>query len=489
MPNSTRPQTQTKMPNKDADDVLDFINSLPDTKSSPNPSGGRNSESNDEFKDFLDELSAHEKAAKGPTRSKLEPKKREDLKEGRRVLSGKLSPAPSRRIASTTVPESKTSRYTPEAESVGASAPTPTSPLAQGSKTASEQSNSNPSKTGEETVIDPLSSISLWWNNEGQSKVLSLWGSLASNASQLGESTFQLASNTSQQLSHQRHKFLAENHGLEAEQITHLTGKLNLILSTVSQQIKDGLIDKEDELLNVFLVYDWENTSDLDSLCARKFDSVMGQIEGGVRVTVSNFNHKHENLDPLQGASHYDLGLFYGKAIDGEKLCFANLESLIKDYLKIKESSESSKQEDAAESEDEIATSNIFIAIQPICVGQQPAPPNNDLDAPAASTAAAHEPASGPVFIEANNPTSFAFTLILKDITNNFTIVSKSQPFPLKWAAWLSGSHDDVDAVFSDEEGVSGVDPSEWVNEWVKNGLELSFAVLAQEYITRRMGI
>lgn len=471
------------MPNKDADDVLDFINSLPDTKS-PKPSGGRNSESNDEFKDFLDELSAHEKAAKGPTRSKLEPKKRDELKEGRRVLSGKLSPAPSRRIVSSSVPEPRANRFTPEAEVSGTPA-AQASPKVQDTQ-APAPSTATPAKDGlSETVIDPLSSISLWWNNEGLSKVLSLWGSLASNATQLGETTFQLASNTSQQLSHQRHKFLAENPGLEAEQITHLTGKLNLILSTVSQQIKDGLIDKEDELLNVFLVYDWENNSDLDSLCARKFDSVMGQIEGGVRVSVSNFNHKHENSESLD-ARHYDLGLFYGKAIDGEKLCFANLESLIKDYLKIKQSSDSENQ---GESEDEIATSNIFIAIQPICVGQQPTAPSADADPSTGSAASSHEPASGPVFIEANNSSSFAFTLILKDITNNLTIVSKSQPFPLRWATWLSGSHEDVDAVFADEDGVSGVDPSEWVSAWIKNGLELSFAVLAQEYITRRMGI
>lgn len=453
------------MPNEDTDDVLDFINSLPDSNTTPSTVLGRKSESNDEFKDFLDELSAHEKSTKGPIRSKLEPKKRDDLKDGRRVVSGKVSSASSRRIVSSAnSADPATPRAVPSSPvttATGSPAPVarPSAPSLPSEATATE----------EEATIDPIGSLSLWWTTEGSSKVLSLWGSLASNATQLGESTFQLASNTSQQISHQRHKFLAENPGLEAEQITHLTGKLNSILSTVSQQIKDGLIDKEDELLNIFLVYDWENIADLDNLCARKFDSVMDQIEGGVRVTVNNFNHKHEQAERSDGAQHYDLGMFYGKAIDGEKLCFANLESSIKDYVKI------TAEDKSDEKPDEIATSNIFIAIQPICIGQQ---------------SAEGESKSNPVFIEANNANSFAFTMILKDITNNITIVSKSQPFPLRWARWLAGSHDDVDAVFAGEDGEApGVDPSGWVNVWIKNGLELSFAVLAQEYITNRMGI
>ncbi|RKP28844.1 hypothetical protein METBISCDRAFT_28731 [Metschnikowia bicuspidata] len=78
------------MSNNDADDVLDFINSLPDPKSTPKAPGDAKVESNDDFKDFLDELSAHEKAGKGLTRSKLEPKKRDELMESRRPLSAKV---------------------------------------------------------------------------------------------------------------------------------------------------------------------------------------------------------------------------------------------------------------------------------------------------------------------------------------------------------------------------------------------------------------
>lgn len=432
------------MSTKDTEDVLDFINSLPDSKSGTPAPRTKKAESNDDFMDFLDELSAHEKASKaaGTSKGKFEPRKKED------------KPAKA-------------------AEPARAAAVAPAAPVA-------EETVETEAPKEEEGVIDPIASISSWWTTEGSSKVLSLWGLLTSNAHQLSEQTYQLASNTSQQLSHQRQKFLAENSGVaEPEQILHITSRLNLILTTMSQQIKDGLIDKEDELLNILLVYDLNNVDYLDSLCAQKFNKVMGQVEGGIKVTVNNFNHKHE----LRGGHYCDLGMFHGKAIDGEKLCFANLDSSIKDYVKITELEQQSehkgedeeKSEAQSEPQDQINTSNVFIAIQPISTGTNEA---RDVDA------------SAPVLIEANNADSFAFTMILKDITNNITLVSKSQPFPLRWAKWVAGEHADVNAIFGEAgEGEESVDPSEWVRDWLRDGLGLSFAVLAQEYVTKRMGI
>lgn len=162
-----------------------------------------------------------------------------------------------------------------------------------------------------------------------------------------------------------------------------------------------------------------------------------GQVEGGIKVNVSNFNHRDD-------ASKTDFNMFYGKIIDGEKLCFANLESSIKDYVKVmkvdeearknvKEEEESTrKKEDGnANENDEITneaptvnSSNIFISIQPISSG---------------SASESDEKKEGPILIEANNSDSFLFTLILKDITNDITIITKTQPFPLRWSRWVCG--------------------------------------------------
>ncbi|GEQ69978.1 hypothetical protein JCM33374_g3654 [Metschnikowia sp. JCM 33374] len=461
------------MSKKDTDDVLDFINSLPDSKSNTPKPKSKISGSNDDFLEFLDELSAHEKTSKpvGSSKGKFEPKKKLD---------------------GTTTPQKKSDSYTQgnnEENSIPVLAQEV--PNAVGAVPKSLESEKNvsesPSKVSQggvglsessepatgEVSVDPIASISSWWNSEGSSKVSSLWGSITSNAHQLSETTYQIASSTSQQLSHQRHKFLTENSDVAGtEQILHITDKLNSILTTMSEQIKDGLIDKEDELMNILLIYDLNNINYLDSICASKFNKVMGQVEGGIKTTVSNFNHKHGQST---SSKYYDLGMFSGKAIDGEKLCFANLDGSIKDYLKITDLEQS--QLSAGESVGhEINKSNVFIAIQPITSG------NIDQQS-------SEEDSQGPAFIEANNANSFSFTMILKDITNNITVLSKSQPFPLRWARWVSGQHDDVDAVFGSNEDEESVDPSEWVKEWIEDGLGLTFAVLAQEYVTRRMGI
>lgn len=470
------------MSRNDTDDVLDFINSLPESKrGTPKPTPA--SDTGDDLLDFLDELSAHEKAAKptGSSRGKFEPKKkdteaREKPESAVEGDSSTASPGPSANSTASTIP--------PPSATSGASSGGPTE-IGDPEKAALAQSleaNDQIAAAAESgEPADPLASISSWWNNEGSSKVSSLWGSLTSNAHQIGETTFQIASNTSQHLSHQRHKFISEHAPSDSEQhLGHITNRLNLILSTMSQQIKDGLIDKEDELLNIMLVHDLAHVDYLESVCSHKFNRVMGQVEGGIKVTVNAFNHKHDDKGTLQ---FYDLDMFHGKAIDGEKLCFANLESSIKDYVnattpaEVKaQHSEGSDTHEAQDDEIEddthrINKSNIFIAIQPITT----------------STGESTRDSEGLSLIESNNPDSFSFTVILKDITNNITIISKTQPFPLKWVRWVSGDRQDIDAVFGTEE--DSIDPSAWVKEWLKDGLALCFGVVAQEYVTKRMGI
>lgn len=470
------------MSRKDTDDVLDFINSLPESKRGT-PKPVPSAETGDDLLDFLDELSAHEKAAKpsGSSRGKFEPKKKDENPEAKpepaveadaSTISAESS-ATAVGVSTGTIGGTGTvSGALPESGDVEKAA------LAQ-SFAAPETGNDGP-ESGE--PADPLASISSWWSSEGSSKVSSLWGSLTSNAHQIGETTFHIASTTSQQLSHQRHKFIAEHGASDSEQhLGHITNRLNLILSTMSQQIKDGLIDKEDELLNILLVHDLAHVDYLDGVCAHKFNKVMCQVEGGIKVTVNSFNHKHDDESTLQ---YYDLDMFHGKAIDGEKLCFANLESSIKDFVAATapekldpldlEQGQLSQHAEGTEVEDEthhINKSNIFIAIQPITT----------------STGDNTRDSEGLSLIECNNPDSFSFTVILKDITNNITIISKTQPFPLKWVRWVSGDRKDIDAVFGAEE--DSVDPSAWVKEWLKDGLALCFGVVAQEYVTKRMGI
>ena len=431
----------------DTEDVLDFINSLPDAGTTPDASKGTaKAEKNEDFLEFLDELAAHD-TKKGPTpnTSSLEPKKNDAVNHA-------------------AVETSK------DAESVSGS----TSDV----------------KETESQEIDPIGQLSSWWSSEGSTKVSSLWGSIATNAQLISDTTYKLASDTTHQLSQQRQKLLSENaEGLP--QLDNLTDKLNSVLTNFSQQIKEGLVGADDELLNILLVHDLDNVAYLDDLCSDKFNQVVRQVEGGIRVSVNNFNHKEQDIA-------VNLNLFYGKVIDGEKLCFANLESCIKDFSSInhtigksggsekdgntaagsaEKSAENSaenpadKPSDDPESEDSpaekvINTSNVFISIQPIT-------------SRAANEESETKDGNGPIMIDSTNKDSFSFTLILKDITNNITIITKTQPFPLQWALWLSNQSE------IDEENVN---PAHWVSGWIRDGLSLSFGVLAQQYVVKRMG-
>jgi hypothetical protein len=80
-----------------------------------------------------------------------------------------------------------------------------------------------------------------------------------------------------------------------------------------------------------------------------------------------------------------------------------------------------------------------------------------------------------------------------------------SQSIPSKWVHWLDAAtpltprsidenqESPFDAGIPDEikdivEG-GGVDPREWVAEWIEETLTLSFGVVAQRYVARRMGV
>lgn len=413
----------------DTDDVLDFINSLPDSKSgSPRPSQEK-TENKEELFEFLDELTTNK------SKSKFEPSKTKTEKP--------------------VEPEKKQEKEKDKGK--------------EKDKVEEEEIKS----ANEELEINPIGSITNWWQNEGSSKVSSLWGTITSNAQSLGETTYQIASSTSNQLSQQRQNFLQENFTgkfIDNDQILSISNRLNGVLISMSQQIKEGLIDDDDELLNILLIYDFHNFNHLDKLCSDKFNKVMNQVEGGIRVSVNNFNEKAKEKD----RAFINFNLFQGKIIDGEKLCFANLDGSIKDYthfLKLEEQSKKIEGKEEGEGEGEghdlkqINKSHIFVSIQAINKDGQ----DGNKDA---------------IYIEANNSESFYFLLILKDITNDITIITKTQSFPLKWSKWLNGEFEDVEKQFS-----ADIQPNEWVQDWIKDGLSLSFAVLAQEYVVKRMGI
>lgn len=448
----------------EADDVLDFINSLPDTKpvsGSGNSAGAKTTggdkkggKKDEELFDFLEEL---EQQSKTPT-TKFEPKKNNgsvNNVEEKKLMS---STASTPRLGTPKLGGSTSGtngiKKAEGVSNVAVAEPVTPPPQAQVQELRTESGN-------DELAIDPIASLSSWWSKEGSDTILSFWTTMASKAEKVGETTFQLASETTNQLNQKRQQYLLENHKVEIG---------NLIL-----KFANGLIKENDELLDIHLTYDF--TDDLDYLTSLVYDSfslAMSQVEGDIAVNVGS-NH---NRNPESNAD----AMFFGKLIDGEKLCNANLESSMKEILKTNKKLKEEKAAHAAESEStegggeqddfKISRSDIFVAIQPVTTRLEDKPPvKND-----------EEETNDEVIIDALNNESFSFIVMMRDISNSITIRSKTQAFPYKWFKWLNGN------IGNEFEQLEGIDPREWVNDWIKDGLRLTFGVMAQEYVIKRMG-
>lgn len=114
------------------------------------------------------------------------------------------------------------------------------------------------------------------------------------------------------------------------------------------------------------------------------------------------------------------------------------------------------------------------------------------------------------------------FAIYLYDPVHSITFRTVTQAFPLRWVEWLdtptkksdsavagmSGSqelgtesvprrsgegapplhshlHEDIAAIIRD----GGVDPREWIAEWIEEVLSLGIGVVSQRYVAKRMGV
>lgn len=345
---------------------------------------------------------------------------------------------------------------------------------------------------------DPITSLSNWWSSSGSAAVSNIWNK------------------TTEQASHIKTR-------LANEQLD-ITSRLNAArITELARNLQKMVAGETDEVLRIHLVHDLINFSSLQYNVEQKFDQVLSsQVQGGIRIFVDQWGNPNKLKDASESltpaGSQRKLNIFNGKITDGEKLAFANLDNAIKLFDKaheqyLKQQKEiTEKEQDGDEgkiSKDRI--SDIFISILPIAI-------------PSSKHASSVDdiPTTDPV--HAGN---FSFTIILKDITNDITTITRSQGFPMKWVGWLEGDSewktkqekeqeqkqneqqsenvkpkegkddalpeeeddDDDDDDDDEEEDDDGeIDPSDWVREWVEDGLYLSFGVAAQNYVIERMG-
>ncbi|TWU76314.1 hypothetical protein ED733_005792 [Metarhizium rileyi] len=265
------------------------------------------------------------------------------------------------------------------------------------------------------------------------------------------------------------------------------------------------------ERLLIHTTHDLVGYPSLDPLVHGVFSRVMSQVEGGDLLVIQrgqeNSSRRYGDGSAgwrdgpwwRQTDSPRELGLVKGM-IEGTKLCRAGAESYATEYFASHGGIEHAKTratEDLSES-NPVRTSDIFLSVQAIST-------DGDNALFAGSSSAEKEKEISAVK-EQNDADEFVcFAVYVLDPVHEIELSTVSQSVPSKWARWLDastpltpGSGDEgQDSVFGTGipedikdiiEG-GGVDPREWVAEWIEETLSLSVGVIAQRYVARRMGV
>ncbi|RYO90168.1 hypothetical protein DL766_006327 [Monosporascus sp. MC13-8B] len=287
------------------------------------------------------------------------------------------------------------------------------------------------------------------------------------------------------------------------------------------------------ERLLIHITHDLVGYPSLDPLIHDVFSRVMSQVEGGDLLVVQR---GHESTARRGSDAFYkgqsssagwrdgpwwrqvdaprDLGAVKG-LLEGTKLCRVSAESYANEYFAPRGGiAEAQKRALEPVSEDNpVRTSDIFLAVQAISV-------DADTALFAGSTAAEAEKGSAEEEGDdaAAEDAQVCFAVYVLDPVHEIVYSAVSQSLPAGWIRWLdapspSNASASGEKTMTEEEDddhsqqrrqqqqqsvpdeireiveSGGVDPREWVAEWVEEALSLSVGVLAQRYVARRMGV
>ena len=234
----------------------------------------------------------------------------------------------------------------------------------------------------------------------------------------------------------------------------------------------------------------------------------MAQVEGGELMVIQR-GQESKQRRPSEGAykgastagwndgpwwkdssSRRDFGTVNGQ-VEGTKLAKVSAEAYASDYF-IPQGGVEEAAKKAAEILNEsnpTRSSDIFLSIQAISYNAPADLFGGNVQLQSQEKPSVADPGSKPEEL-------VCFALYLYDPIHGITFHTVSQGLPQKWIGWinndptgegvgLGGLPEDVQEIVND----GGVDPREWVSEWVEEVLVLSVGVVAQRYVARRMGV
>ena len=190
-----------------------------------------------------------------------------------------------------------------------------------------------------------------------------------------------------------------------------------------------------------------------------------------------------------QATKARNLGAVKG-LVEGTKLSKVSAESYAADYFSTRGGLEEAAKQatEVLNESNPVRSSDIFLAIQAISVT-----PAEDLFGGTAPSE--QKKSEDGVTVPEEVDEVICFAIYLHDPIHGITFATTSQSLPEKWISWLDASaspdlsESNLPEEIADIVLSGGVDPREWVAEWVEETLTLSVGIIAQRYVAKRMGV
>lgn len=291
-----------------------------------------------------------------------------------------------------------------------------------------------------------------------------------------------------------------------------LVPSLSTILHTIAPPISSH------ERLQIHITHDLKGYPSLDPLIYQVFARVMSQVEGGDLLVIQRGQESTVRRNSEAGYSGSgragwsdgpwwrstdarDIGLAKGLAA-GTKLARVSAETYATDFHATRGGLEKASLAAVTNltEDNPIRRSDVFLAIQPISHTADP-----ELFANAGSPVQENpgDHGSAPM-MNSDTEDSVSFAVYVYDPVHELRFHTVSQSLPERWISWLDAAAPDSPQTQSPSRygdfshlppaiaaivEAGGVDPREWVAEWVEQTLELSVGNVAQRYVARRMGV
>lgn len=269
------------------------------------------------------------------------------------------------------------------------------------------------------------------------------------------------------------------------------------------------------ERLQIHVTHDLSGYPGVDPLVYSVFSRVMAQVEGGDLLVVQRGQESapKRGLDFGGSPAGWRDGPWWRTvtpgtprsisaipgAVEATKLARASAESYATEYFTARGGvEEAAKQATEVLSESNpVRSSNIFMSIQAISQTS-----STELFQAGPSTENATPP--GVVDVPEATEEEISFALYLHDPVHGIAFHTISQTIPQKWINWLDGAAPAPEDPNAEDAQVpravvpeeiaeiienDGVDPREWVSEWIEDTLSLAIGIVAQRYVARRMGV